>query len=791
MSKELELLVSSKSKSTETVSKTAKTDVKKEGNSLFDKILTQSKKELESDKTLENIPKKVTLNSSSSESTSLLNSKNDLNSSSLLNSQTLTLKQKNSSENLNSTNNKTTINLKEDNKNTNITLETKTLQSDKSVDTNSSKTTKVSLMDSLFNEAKNSIETTKDSEVNSNIPKKVVNQNTLDKKIESEAKTSTNDAKITDKTTTNISNVENKNIGIEAKKVENNSLSLEEKRDLKTENKNITTEVKKIETNISTKVSTTEEIENISPKKVTTNLKVESNSENETLLKNVDIKNDVEILAIVKNDEKTLKTVNKTDSQVKENSSINKIKEVDTKVDLKNNSINVENSEEKISLIDKILSENSKKVVLNSSEEKTTKNESDSISKKVQNSELNSVEKKENKKLDKTTLTQEKVDSSISLETNISEELVNETKINSEIPILKEEKTRLDKTINSLSKNTNISEEVVTSTKNVVENSKEENKTSETNSKKLNVEPIAKEEIKRVSLDDLMKSAKESISKTNDNESLKSQFFGNAYINSQKQAVAQNESVVKEEALKNLKNGKTTKDIEKSAKTLELNLEKQELVEESATKISTPVVEEKSSTFDRLAFLKTSSKVDETISDETVTEIKKSDSEIITKEMKSVELTVNNSLAQTIQNRIVAARQQMSSMMSDLARTMYENYKPPVTAFRVNLNPVALGSIAIVLRNEQKSNTVSVSMSVSNSSTKESMVENQSSLRESLSKVFEGNTSFTLNFDGDATTNSGDSESSFQENFLSSSEILTSKEKKEEEIKEDSLYNYM
>ncbi len=31
-------------------------------------------------------------------------------------------------------------------------------------------------------------------------------------------------------------------------------------------------------------------------------------------------------------------------------------------------------------------------------------------------------------------------------------------------------------------------------------------------------------------------------------------------------------------------------------------------------------------------------------------------------------------------------------MMSDVARQMYENYKPPVTVFRINLNPGDFGN---------------------------------------------------------------------------------------------------
>ena len=58
----------------------------------------------------------------------------------------------------------------------------------------------------------------------------------------------------------------------------------------------------------------------------------------------------------------------------------------------------------------------------------------------------------------------------------------------------------------------------------------------------------------------------------------------------------------------------------------------------------------------------------------------------------------------------------MATMMSDIARQMYENYKPPVTVFRINLNPVDLGNIAILMKND-KNNGLSISMNISNPTT--------------------------------------------------------------------------
>ena len=88
----------------------------------------------------------------------------------------------------------------------------------------------------------------------------------------------------------------------------------------------------------------------------------------------------------------------------------------------------------------------------------------------------------------------------------------------------------------------------------------------------------------------------------------------------------------------------------------------------------------------------------------------------------------------------------MTSMMSDAARNMYENYKPPVTAFRINLFPSQLGHIAILMKND-KENTISISLNMSNSNTLDAFVDNQAMLKDALNKNFNNNqTIFNLDF---------------------------------------------
>lgn len=122
-------------------------------------------------------------------------------------------------------------------------------------------------------------------------------------------------------------------------------------------------------------------------------------------------------------------------------------------------------------------------------------------------------------------------------------------------------------------------------------------------------------------------------------------------------------------------------------------------------------------------------------------------------------LDIQPNLVNSIQSRIVGAKQQMASMMSDVARQMYENYKPPVTVFRMNLNPGDLGTISVLMK-QDKSSGLTINMSVSNIATLELLMENQNMLRNSLAKTFNDNANFNLDFSkGEGGQSQGDSSS--------------------------------
>ena len=276
----------------------------------------------------------------------------------------------------------------------------------------------------------------------------------------------------------------------------------------------------------------------------------------------------------------------------------------------------------------------------------------------------------------------------------------------------------------------------------------------------------------------------------------KNDLLTNIYMSTQKKSVDVKKLETKHEGVEIAKNATTTKEVEQSAKVLNLGLEK---VEVKIEKSIEPQNETKlSSTFERLSMIKngTSDSKDSKDSSEEKFKDEKGSFLIQNKKLddklfdsKLVNLAVSSAAAQTIQNRIIGARQHMSTMMSDLARVMYENYNPPVTAFRVNLNPSALGNIAILIRGDAKNNSLSISMKSSNNSTKENLVENQSMLKDSLFKSFAGAaTSFDLDFGSYEGDNTPSENPNMNQNKEFSSETISVNNKIEETEVKDSKY---
>ncbi|WP_072682199.1 flagellar hook-length control protein FliK [Arcobacter sp. LA11] len=252
----------------------------------------------------------------------------------------------------------------------------------------------------------------------------------------------------------------------------------------------------------------------------------------------------------------------------------------------------------------------------------------------------------------------------------------------------------------------------------------------------------------------------------------------NIFLSNQKNSIYNQMLSSKKEGTQIVKEGKSLDDVKKGAEILDLGLKKTSVEIESVNKnIKIDDKFDNDALLDKLAFRKMTNRIDSTNVSANIVSSTTSQSAETMEHVSN--LNVNPSLALSIQNRIIGAQQHMSSMMSDVARNMYQNYKPPVTAFRINLFPSQLGHIAILMKND-KDNGISISMNMSNSNTLDSFVENQNVLREALNRNFNNNqTTFELDFnlqDQSSNSNQSNHNSENKENKEnhSSNEILES-----------------
>ncbi len=258
----------------------------------------------------------------------------------------------------------------------------------------------------------------------------------------------------------------------------------------------------------------------------------------------------------------------------------------------------------------------------------------------------------------------------------------------------------------------------------------------------------------------------------------------NIFLSNQKNSIYNQMLSTKSEGLKVVNEGKNIEDIKKSAKVLDLGLNKASVdVEQQNDNIKAKNSKDNDSFLDKLAFNKnirrdidlslSSAKSNNSVQNTISSASTSSNDEVI------ANVSVSPSLALSIQNRIIGAQQQMASMMSDTARNMYQNYKPPVTAFRINLFPSQLGSIAILMKND-KENGISISMNMSNSNTLEAFVDNQNTLKDALNKNFNNNqTTFTLDFNmqdrnQDQSSNKQEENNKNKNENVSSTDVLES-----------------
>ncbi len=273
------------------------------------------------------------------------------------------------------------------------------------------------------------------------------------------------------------------------------------------------------------------------------------------------------------------------------------------------------------------------------------------------------------------------------------------------------------------------------------------------------------------------------------------------YLGSQKNQVNNQSLFNKNEAVNLLKDGNSIQSVKTSAEILDLgleNIEVEQIVDIEKIDIKKSNIE----TVDRKNLIDSILSKKNIKSEEVKNLITKSveaSNALIENSInlaEDVTVNVNSPLSYNIQSRIIGAKQQMSVMMSDIAKQMYENYKPPVTAFKINLNPLDLGSIAILMKTD-KNNGLAISLSVSNNTTLETLMENQNILRNSLNKTFDENTKFNLDFSSsnqDSSNQSSNNQGNQQNNKRFEQQIDTNsilQMKEENKDKEEKAIDYM
>ena len=254
----------------------------------------------------------------------------------------------------------------------------------------------------------------------------------------------------------------------------------------------------------------------------------------------------------------------------------------------------------------------------------------------------------------------------------------------------------------------------------------------------------------------------QSIEQTNKNSK---ELASNIFLADQKNSLNNQLLFNKNEAVNILKNASSIEDIEKSANILDLNANNLEVEQNISSENLTDLSVDEKEILDRKNILnsilneKDVRSVDVRNLITNSIEASKALLEDTINILDDKILDIQPNLVNSIQSRIVGAKQQMASMMSDVARQMYENYKPPVTVFRMNLNPGDLGTISVLMK-QDKSSGLTINMSVSNIATLELLMENQNMLRNSLAKTFNDNANFNLDFSkGEGGQSQGDSSS--------------------------------
>lgn len=277
----------------------------------------------------------------------------------------------------------------------------------------------------------------------------------------------------------------------------------------------------------------------------------------------------------------------------------------------------------------------------------------------------------------------------------------------------------------------------------------------------------------------------------------KGQFGANLFLSNQK---VQAEILSKQkltEANEVLKDGeKTTKTVKKTADILELKATKIEVITEADNsallaktnaKTNDLGIHNQQTFLNRMFLNKENSEqiMNTKLFEEKIVDVKTVNDE--TKKINSdVSITVEKNLLEAFTTKVIASKQAMGSFMSDVARNMYLNYKPPITAFKINLDPINLGNIAIVMKSNKSENTLNISLNMSQNGTYETFNDNKSTLQNALAKVFnqnEGNISLDFGMQSDSSNQSFEQQREEQEN----KQIIQNRTAKSENVTENEL----
>ena len=579
-----------------------------------------------------------------------------------------------------------------------------------------------------------------------------------DKKIENKTSSSNNSKIVTNSELTSSIIIEENIVSDEINKLDNKvNISVDE----------ISEETTSIDSSISEKLILDIDIQNKEESDTKTvslldRLISEAKKDNKNILNkkidstidklNVDEENKLDVNSIVKIDNNDFPNIE--DNKTVELELLNETQKDENKLDIKNVDVKVaslDSSLEKLNIPETILPvivKESKDIVENKKETISQNNEVKTKSKVILKDSLleNITQKVEvSKESISTDLANEKLILNPSLISPSNQEIVNDNLVD------------LENTSENLSINNNsipiVSNEVVTEeNKTEIVTIKKDEKLSlmdqliQKNTEKLTLDTISNEQFDP--------SLKEVVTKD---------LISSIYLGSQKNKINSQSLFNKNEAIAILKDGNSIQAVKTSAEMLDLGLE-DVIVDQSITVEKSELKQlDKKNLIENL-FLEKSVKSEEIKG--LITKSVEASNALIENSINlasDVTVNVNSPISYNIQSKIIGAKQQMSAMMSDIARQMYENYKPPVTAFKINLNPTELGSIAILMKSDKNSG-LSISMNVSNNVTLETLIENQNVLKNSLNKTFDESTKFNLDFSSSNQNNNNQSSSNNQSN---------------------------